>query len=39
MDLVGDEDGILKCNEMIGSSFKDFQVCYPVYYPTFCLIR
>ena len=26
MNLVGDEDGILKCNEMIENSLKDFQV-------------
>ena len=39
MNLVGDWDNILKCKEMIDNSFKDFQVCYLVYYPTLCLIR
>ena len=32
MNLVGDGDNILKCKEMIENSFKDFQVCYLVYY-------
>ena len=32
MNLVGDGDNILKCKEMIENSFKDFQVCYPVYF-------
>ena len=32
MNLVGDGDNIVKCKEMIENSFKDFQVCYPVYY-------
>ena len=32
MNLVGDGDNILKCKEMIENSFKDFQVCYSVYF-------
>ena len=39
MNLVGDGDKILKCKEMIDDSFKDFQVCSPVYYPSICLIN
>ena len=39
MNLAGDGDNILKCKEMIDNSFKDFQVCSPVYYPSVCLIH
>ena len=39
MNLVGDGNNILKCKEMIDDSFKDFQVCSPVYHPLICLIN
>ena len=37
-NLAGDGENIIKCKEMIDNSVKCFQVCYPVYYPSFCLI-
>ena len=39
MNLVGDGENIMKCKEMIDNSVKYFQVCYPVYYPSLCLIH
>ena len=39
MNLVGDGENIIKCREMINNSVKYFQVCYPVYYPLYCLIH
>ena len=39
MNLVGDGENIIKCKEMIDNSVKYFQVCYPVYYPSLCLIH
>ena len=39
MNLVGDGENIIKCKEMIDNSVKYFQVCYAVYYPSFCPIH